>query len=287
MLHVHGHLLVNELTLAPSSEWTIPFADWCFLQVGDGQGYWLEPGASVAVHPGEVLVVSPHRRGGFRASQLGQVLLRYFRFCPELLTGFLTLAERARLDHLAATAPAVFAHLPADHLAARLFAEAGHNDRRDGTLLTRCRALEVAAVVFESHLPRPQVARRSFVPARQRIRLFVTRLTEEEVLSVSARELAARCGCSLRHFNRIYQQCFGVSLRAQQTELRLRKARRLLAETTAPISAVAAACGYRHTSLFNALFRRRFGLTPSAWRQQAQGAGSSNGSGLGRFVTKK
>lgn len=283
---VPGHLFTDELSLPPSSEWTVPFADWCFVQLLEGQGYWLEPGAFEAANSGEVLVLSPQRQGGFRASALSRVSLRYFRFCPELLSGFLTLAERMRLDQLAAKAPAVFTHLPGDHPAARLFTEASQSGS-DGGLLIRCRLLEVAALVFENHLERPRVGGRSFMSASKRTRLFLTQLTEAEVLSVSARELAARCGCSLRHFNRIYQQCFGVSLRAQQTELRLRKARQLLAETTAPVSAVAMACGYRHQSLFNALFRRRFGLTPSAWRQQAQQNSSRSGPPTAQFVTEK
>lgn len=284
---VPGHLFVDELSLPPSSEWTVPFAEWCFVQLREGQGYWLEPGAFVATVSGELLVLSPQRHGGFRASALSRVILRYFRFCPELLSGVLTLAERTRLEQLAAKAPAVFAHLDGDHPAARLFAQASQPGAEERTLLTRCRLLEVAALVFTNHLERPGATPRSFLPASKRIRLFVTQLTEAEVLSVSARELAARCGCSLRHFNRIYQQCFGVSLRAQQTELRLRKARQLLAETTAPVSAVAMACGYRHQSLFNALFRRRFGLTPSAWRQQAQQHSAKPGPPTGRFVTEK
>jgi AraC family transcriptional regulator of adaptative response / DNA-3-methyladenine glycosylase II len=51
--------------------------------------------------------------------------------------------------------------------------------------------------------------------------------------------------------------------------LRLLKARQLLGETDQRISQIALDSGYRSLSLFNALFRKRFGLSPSAWREKA------------------
>jgi hemolysin activation/secretion protein len=59
-----------------------------------------------------------------------------------------------------------------------------------------------------------------------------------------------------------------VPLRAHQTELRLQRARQLLADADAKIINVAYNSGYRHLGLFNAMFKKRFGLTPSEWRRQ-------------------
>ena len=35
------------------------------------------------------------------------------------------------------------------------------------------------------------------------------------------------------------------------------------------VAEIAADCGYRNLSLFNTLFKRRFGMTPTDWRRSA------------------
>jgi len=74
--------------------------------------------------------------------------------------------------------------------------------------------------------------------------------------------------CSPRHFSRLFRAEFGVPLRKRQTELRLQRARQLLADANAKILKVAYESGYRHLGQFNAMFKKRFGVTPSEWRQQ-------------------
>ena len=257
-----GHLHLDEISLAPSGEWVARLPGWCFLRVQEGQGYWLEPGNTAAANAGDMLVLSPLRRGVFRASQLDGTTLQYFRFCPDRLSGFLTLAERNQLESLAAHPEPGLHHRSATHPAARQFAAVCEQARAGNGLLVRCRFLEVAALVFQKEIEKPRRGTRSFLPASKRIRVFLSQLTEAEVMGLSPRELGARCGCSVRHFNRLFAGSFGVSLRARQTQLRLLKVRQLLAETRTPVNAVATACGYRHQSLFNALFRRQFGMPP-------------------------
>jgi hemolysin activation/secretion protein len=48
----------------------------------------------------------------------------------------------------------------------------------------------------------------------------------------------------------------------------LLKARELLRDSSTKIIDVALESGFRHLSLFNAMFKRRFGTTPSGWREQ-------------------
>jgi len=63
-------------------------------------------------------------------------------------------------------------------------------------------------------------------------------------------------------------------VRSRQTELRLLKARQLLSDSTAKIIEVAFESGYRNLSLFNSLFKRRFGVTPSECRAKAKKNGA-------------
>jgi AraC-like DNA-binding protein len=52
--------------------------------------------------------------------------------------------------------------------------------------------------------------------------------------------------------------------------MRLLKARDLLADSNEKVMTVAMAAGYRHLSLFNAMFKKQFGMTPTEWREQSR-----------------
>ena len=67
-----------------------------------------------------------------------------------------------------------------------------------------------------------------------------------------------------------------MPLRKRQTELRLQRARQLLTDADAKVSMVAMESGYRHLGLFNAMFKKRFGVTPREWRQQNRSASPEN-----------
>jgi len=257
------------MDLAPSAEWEPPRACWRVVRVGLGQGYWLGPGQAREVSAGDVIVIAPQQKGQFRASQLGPMRLQYFRFCPELTGGLLTMMERdyfERLSGRGAATPRVF---PSSHPVAAQYTDVqAHAQTRNGLWL-RCRLLQLVGVIFERELSRAGAPERSTLSASKRIKVLMQHLTEEEFLAASADELAAYCGCSLRHFSRLFLQTFGVSLRSRQTELRLLKARRLLAESDSRVVTVATGCGYRHLGVFNSLFKKRFGMTPTEWRRNA------------------
>jgi AraC-like DNA-binding protein len=74
----------------------------------------------------------------------------------------------------------------------------------------------------------------------------------------------------------MFRKQFKTSIRAKQTELRLEKARQLLADTDDRILNIAHESGYRHMGFFNAAFKRKFGITPSDWRRQNNAATGSN-----------
>ncbi len=93
-------------------------------------------------------------------------------------------------------------------------------------------------------------------------------MIEAELSGKTLGELAGQLHCSERHFSRLFREEFGVPLRARQIELRLQRARQLLADLDAKIINVAYESGFRHLGLFNAMFKKRYGVTPSEWRQQ-------------------
>ena len=83
--------------------------------------------------------------------------------------------------------------------------------------------------------------------------------------TVTLDDLARVTGYSRRHFTRLFREAVRCSAMEYLTELRLNAACRLL-EQNAPLTAVAATCGFSDASALCRAFRRRFGVTPKAFR---------------------
>src|SRR6266404_50147 len=93
-----GHLRIGEIKLLPGQEWIDEDQAWRFVRVTSGAAYWLEPARPRALTEGEFLAVAPLCRAVIRASQINEVVLHGFKFAPDLLCGFFTLAERRLLE---------------------------------------------------------------------------------------------------------------------------------------------------------------------------------------------
>jgi AraC-like DNA-binding protein len=93
-------------------------------------------------------------------------------------------------------------------------------------------------------------------------------MAEDELRKHTPEELAAMCGCSLRHFRRLFRQVFGVSLRDTVTRLRLEHARGLLRHSDQKVVDIALESGFQTLGLFNVLFKRQYGVTPTGWRER-------------------
>ena len=95
----------------------------------------------------------------------------------------------------------------------------------------------------------------------------------------SVRELAGPTGYSPRQLRRLTMQCFGVTpVEILQTE-RLLFAKKLLHETPLPMTEIALAVGFRSLRRFNALFRERYRLAPTALRRRGAAASGSDAAG--------
>ena len=81
--------------------------------------------------------------------------------------------------------------------------------------------------------------------------------------------LAVELRVSERHLRRALQRDLGVSPQRLALSLRLARASALLTNSTAPIVQVALDAGFRSLRRFNAAFRDRYGVTPSAARRAA------------------
>ena len=84
-------------------------------------------------------------------------------------------------------------------------------------------------------------------------------------------DLAAAVGSSVFHLCRVFRKQTGFTICRYRHELRLKKAEALLAHGSDDILTIAVALGYSGHSHFTGVFRRRFGVTPSAFRNALRG----------------
>ncbi len=237
------------------------------MRVLDGAGYSLQGPAARELNAGDAIVVGPASNLVVRASQLGILKLEYFLVLPQYLNGLLTVTEWGQLEDVAREAAPRILHFLASEPMAQKFRRLAAQKKRD-CLSSRSSMLQLWASAITDLLPAQNVSATGGLQLRDRFREFIGKMSEAELATRSLPELAEQLHCSERHFSRLFREEFKISLRSRQTELRLQRARQLLAATNAKIINVAYESGYRHLGLFNAMFKRRFGITPSAWRQK-------------------
>lgn len=116
---------------------------------------------------------------------------------------------------------------------------------------------------------RPELAPgRALIDAIPRLaRVAAYRIGAGALNGSSVAELARELGVSERHLRRVLESSIGVSpVELAQTH-RLLLAKRLLADTDLSITRVAYASGFQSLRRFNAVFRERYRMTPSAIRR--------------------
>ncbi|WAW10824.1 helix-turn-helix domain-containing protein [Oxalobacter vibrioformis] len=87
-------------------------------------------------------------------------------------------------------------------------------------------------------------------------------------------KLADRLGCSSRHLRRAFAAEYSVSPVQYLQTCRLLLAKSLLTDTNLPVISVAMAAGFGSLRRFNALFKKQYGLAPTAMRKQVTGNSS-------------
>ena len=265
---VERHLILQELTLPPSAEWNPRNHGWLVARVAEGTGYWLQHGAETRpLAVGDGLIVLRNVNGVVRASQLGPLKLQFFIVLPQYLNGLLNVVEWHQLEVAPRNPSPPASFFTADEATGQKFtrlAEPPFNNR----LPMRCALLQLWAGAVAGWLTSPAPASSGGNKLRDHFLELVGQMTEAELSECTLADLSRQLHCSERHFSRLFRDEFGVPFRARQIELRLQRARQLLADSNAKIISVAYDSGYRHLGLFNAMFKRRFGLTPSEWRQQ-------------------
>ena len=84
-------------------------------------------------------------------------------------------------------------------------------------------------------------------------------------------DIADRFGYNRNYLSQLIAKKLGISFGRYVTRRRVESAKRLLAHTPLPASAVASRCGFSDELYFYKVFKREAGMTPAEYRQEARG----------------
>lgn len=99
-------------------------------------------------------------------------------------------------------------------------------------------------------------------------RRLVAQYVEENLAEhVSVATLAGLVRLSPYHFSRAFKQSFGMPPHGYHMNLRIERAKTLLAKRSASVTEIAFQVGFSEASAFTAAFRRRAGRTPTEYRR--------------------
>ena len=86
-------------------------------------------------------------------------------------------------------------------------------------------------------------------------------------MSLTNANLAAECRMSEVYFRKLFSKHYGISPKQFIIDMRLQKAKQLLAEGSLSVSVISEKCGFSNPYHFCRLFKQHTGITPSEYRK--------------------
>ncbi|HEY3856416.1 MAG TPA: helix-turn-helix domain-containing protein [Verrucomicrobiae bacterium] len=264
-------MLKFERTVVSGAEWQPETQDWLVLQLTEGIAYAFDRNGNKELPPEGVIVCPPNAGLTITASVLGRAVFLGVSIRISSLIGLLTALERLCLEVEVARQFAPYAAVPAEHPLAKRAAQLFARDQAM-TMSTRLGFAHAFAELVGPPLTEAIGKRKENEQGRQdakgRLQQFLSQIPESEISNLSLEELSKMLHCCERHASRLFREEFGVGFLAYVSELRLKKACQLLLESDLKVIDVALQSGHGSLSHFNSVFKRRFHLTPTQWREQ-------------------
>jgi AraC family transcriptional regulator len=129
-------------------------------------------------------------------------------------------------------------------------------------------AIHLAGHYGRSEVPRAPNAGLAPHKLNRVLALIQARIAEP----IHVRELAVEAHLSLYHFARLFKQAAGQPPHAYITRQRMEHAKSLLRNSSLSLVEVAASVGYQSQAHFTGVFHQYIGVTPRAFRVNAQAA---------------
>ena len=187
---------------------------WLFVRIAKGFGYGLMDGRAWEIEMGATLVLPPAQEATLRASQLSDVTVQRFDYDPRRTQGVLTLPDWSQIwlmesGELRAD-PQFSASHPVSHTFQTAVDEIAQNEGHlgSGALL----GVAMAALRSLQNGGKMHGRARGGAPHRRFDHVIGT-LQDKDFLGLSVEEMAGLCGCTKRHFHRMFRAKMGASIR--------------------------------------------------------------------------
>jgi AraC-like DNA-binding protein len=272
---LENHLQLWSLRLQGSQEWANQKECLSFLLVREGRGKLVFAASGQEIGRGDILFFGSGCRGKLCAADRATLDLSGFSLSTEHLFPLFHAREFAQIRSVPRILEGTRVYPASSNLAPECHnllsqAPAAHNLRQRGQMLL------VAASILNEEFQNSQTRFDGEFQLADHELNVLERLSHEELINLPVSEIARKVGCSRWRLNRLTQHFLGLSTFGLKMEVRLLKAAFLLRAPGMKIINVAEQSGFNHLGLFNAAFRKRFGVTPSEWRKTMQ-----NGNGHG------
>ncbi|MBQ9985948.1 MAG: helix-turn-helix domain-containing protein [Oscillospiraceae bacterium] len=128
-------------------------------------------------------------------------------------------------------------------------------------------ALDAAPILFSAATEGDQPVSAMSDTEIDRVANFIYNNFSKEI---SVEDLVAVSNFERRHFYRVFKEKFGTTPNKYINELRLNKAKTLLATTNMPVNEIAAYCGFSTEHYFSRVFSNAVGVSPSEYRKATE-----------------
>ena len=122
-------------------------------------------------------------------------------------------------------------------------------------------------ILFTNSTVRDEADRKNRARDLERTKLILSYIDENYKEAISITDIASYCGFSESHFMRFFKNTMGVSFVSYLNDFRLNVAARLLSTNDESVLSVAENCGFFNLSYFNRMFKKKYGVTPSRYRE--------------------
>ena len=122
-------------------------------------------------------------------------------------------------------------------------------------------------ILFTNSTVRDETDRKNRARDLERTKLILSYIDENYKEAISITDIASYCGFSESHFMRFFKNTMGVSFVSYLNDFRLNVAARLLSTNDESVLSVAENCGFFNLSYFNRMFKKKYGVTPSRYRE--------------------
>lgn len=103
-----------------------------------------------------------------------------------------------------------------------------------------------------------------------RVKKILAYIEANYALPIYIRTIAAELSLSEQYFCRFFKKYFHMSFNSYLTQYRLNRGEILLQHTDLPVIDIALATGFESANYFTVVFKKKYGITPTAYRREKQ-----------------